>query len=57
MEAIIHDIPATVGRIYIAEAGVFDWGGKYVMVGAIIVVPVCILINLANIKDKFKRKN
>ncbi|MBL4802131.1 MAG: hypothetical protein JKY45_09565 [Emcibacter sp.] len=54
---LIHDIPETVGRIYDTVIGVFEWGGKYVLLGAIIVVPIWILMNLTTIKDKFKRKN
>lgn len=54
---LIHDIPATVGRIYDAAASVFEWGGKYVLLGAIIVVPVWVLMNLTTIKNKFKRKD
>lgn len=54
---LIHDIPATVGRVYDAVASVFEWGGKYVLLGAIIVVPIWVLMNLTTIKDKFKRKN
>ena len=54
---LIHDIPATVGRIYDATVSVFEWGGKYVLLGAIVVVPVWVLMNLTTIKEKFKRKN
>ena len=53
---LIHDIPETLGRIYTAVAGVVEWGGKYVLLGAIIVVPAWLLMNLTNIKDKIKRK-
>ncbi len=54
---LIHDIPETLGRIYDAAVSVFQWGGKYVLLGAIIVVPVWVFTNLSTIKDKFKRKN
>lgn len=54
---LIHDIPETMGRIFNKAIQIFEWGGKYVLLGAIIVVPVWILTNLATIKNKFKRKN
>lgn len=54
---LIHDIPETLGNIYDASISVIEWGGKYVLLGAIIVVPVFILMNLSAIKDKIKRKN
>ena len=54
---LIHDIPETMGRIYNAGISVLEWGGKYVLLGAIIVVPLWIIMNLTAIKDRFKRKN
>lgn len=53
---LIHDIPATIGRIYDATASVFEWGGKYVLLGAIVVIPVWILMNLTTIKDKINSR-
>jgi len=53
---LIHDIPQTMGRIYDAGVRVVEWGGKYVLLGAIVVVPAWILMNLSSIKDKFRRK-
>lgn len=54
---LIHDIPETMGNIYNAAIQLIEWGGKYVLLGAIIVVPVWFFMNLTSIKDKFKRKN
>ncbi len=54
---LIHDIPATMGKIYDVIIGVFEWGGKYVLLGAIIVVPVWIFMNLGRIKGQFKSKD
>jgi len=54
---LIHDIPETLGKIYDALVRLFKWGGKYVLLGAIIVVPAWLLMNLSVIKNKFKRKN
>ncbi len=54
---LIHDIPATMGKIYEVALGAFEWGGKYILLGAIIVVPVWILMNLSSLKSKFKRKD
>lgn len=53
---LIHDIPETIGNIVDAVIGILEWGGKYILLGAIIVVPVWTLMNIAYIKDKFKRK-
>ena len=54
---LIHNIPETLGRIYDAVISFVEWGGKYILLGAIVVVPVWIVMNLSTIKDKFKRKN
>jgi len=54
---LIHDIPDTVSRVYDAVIRLVTWGGKYVLLGAIIVVPVWLLTNLTSLKDKFKRRN
>jgi len=53
---LIHDIPETLGKIYDVVQDIFVWGGKYVLLGAIIVVPIWIVMNLASLKGKFKRK-
>lgn len=54
---LVHDIPATMGRLYDAVVRVVIWGGKYVVLGAIIVVPLWLLMNITSLKDKFKRRN
>jgi len=54
---LIHDIPDTVARVYDAVIRLVTWGGKYVLLGAIIVVPVWLLTNITSLKDKFKRRN
>lgn len=54
---IIHDIPETMRKIYNKIIQFVNWGGKYVLLGAIVVVPVWILMNLTTIRDKFRRKN
>ena len=54
---LIHDIPQTMGQVYDLAASVIEWGGKYILLGAIIVVPVWLVMNLTRLKDKFKRKN
>lgn len=54
---LIHDIPETIGRIYDVAIDVFEWGGRYILLGAIIVVPVWVLMNLTAIKNKIKGKN
>lgn len=54
---LIHDIPETLGNIYQASISAIEWGGKYVLLGAIIVVPVFLIMNVTAIKDKMKRKD
>lgn len=54
---LIHDIPQAVSRIFDAAYRVIEWGGKYVLLGAIVVVPVWVLMNITSLKDKFKGKN
>lgn len=53
---LIHDIPETVARILDKIAEVIKWGGKYILLGAIVVVPVWLIMNLGSLKDKFKQK-
>mgnify|MGYP006909092944 CR=1 FL=1 len=53
---LIHDIPETMARIFDAGVRVVEWGGKYVLLGAIVVVPVWVLMNLSTIKDKFRSR-
>lgn len=54
---LIHNIPETVGKIIDYGISAVKWGGKYVLLGAIIVVPVWIFMNLGSIKNIFRRKN
>jgi H+/gluconate symporter-like permease len=54
---LIQDIPETVGRILDKLFQFISWGGKYILLGAIVVVPVWIIMNIGMIKDKLKRKN
>jgi len=54
---LIHDIPDTMVKIYHLVRDMFNWGIKYVLLGAIIVVPVWILMNLTRLKAKFTRKD
>jgi len=53
---LIHDIPQTMGRIFDATIRLVEWGGKYVLLGAIIVVPVWLLMNLTTLRDRFRRR-
>lgn len=54
---LIHDIPQTIGRVYDLAVGVIEWGGRYILLGAIIVVPVWLVLNLTWLKNRFRRKN
>ncbi|PHZ85825.1 DUF6460 domain-containing protein [Paremcibacter congregatus] len=54
---LIHDIPDTVAQVFDAVVRAIQWGGKYVLLGAIIVVPVWLLMNIGNLKGKFRNKN
>ncbi|MCF6216612.1 MAG: DUF6460 domain-containing protein [Emcibacter sp.] len=54
---LIHDIPETMGKIYEVILAALEWGGKYILLGAIIVVPVWVFMNLGRLKDQFKRKD
>jgi len=53
---LIHDIPQTVAKIYDAAIRIIKWSGKYILLGAIIVVPVWGLMNVTRLKDRFTRK-
>lgn len=53
---IIHDIPETVVNIFNTAVELFTWSGKYILLGAIIVVPLWILMNLPTLKNLFRGK-
>lgn len=51
---LIRNVPETIGKILDAIWSVIEWGIKYIILGAIIVVPVWLLFNLGDIWKKIK---
>ncbi|WP_321389106.1 DUF6460 domain-containing protein [Emcibacter sp.] len=54
---LIKDLPETIGRIVDTAWSGVQWAADYVVLGAIIVVPVWLLMNISNIAGKFKKKD
>lgn len=52
---LIRDVPDTIARILNAVWSVFEWGLKYIFLGAIIVVPVWLLFNISDLWKKFRQ--
>jgi len=53
---LIEDVPDAIGRIFTAVVSVIEWGAKYILLGAVIVVPLWIILNFSKIFDKMRRK-
>ena len=49
---LIENVPDTLGRILEVVLDIINWAGKYVLLGAIIVIPIWILFNIRNIFEK-----
>lgn len=54
---LINDVPETLGRILAVILDVVNWAGKYILLGAIIVIPIWLIFNLRRVFEKlFKSK-
>ena len=54
---LINDVPETLGKIIDVILDVINWAGKYILLGAIIVIPIWFLLDIRTIFDKlFKSK-
>ena len=55
---LINDVPETLGKILEVILDVVNWAGKYILLGAIIVIPIWFLLNIRSIFGKlFKNKS
>ncbi len=55
---LINDVPETLAKIIDVILDVINWAGKYILLGAIIVIPIWFLLNIRTIFDKlFRSKN
>ena len=50
---LINNVPETLGKIIDVILDVFNWAGKYVLLGAIIVIPIWFIFNIRTIFGKF----
>ncbi|MEZ5758465.1 MAG: DUF6460 domain-containing protein [Emcibacteraceae bacterium] len=50
--ALIENVPDTLGRILEVVLDIINWAGKYIILGAIIVIPIWILFNIKTIFQK-----
>ena len=54
---LINNVPETLGKIIDVILDVINWAGKYILLGAIIVIPIWFLLNIRTIFEKlFKSK-
>lgn len=49
---LIQNVPETFGKIIDAILSVINWAGKYVLLGAVIVVPIWFIFNIRTIFGK-----
>ncbi|MDG1437797.1 MAG: DUF6460 domain-containing protein, partial [Emcibacteraceae bacterium] len=55
---LINNVPETLGRIIEVILDVINWAGKYILLGAIIVIPLFVIFNFRTIFGKlFGKKN
>ena len=52
---LINDVPETLGRIQEVILDIVNWAGKYILLGAIIVIPIWLIFNIRSIFGKFFR--
>ncbi|MDA7568690.1 DUF6460 domain-containing protein [Emcibacteraceae bacterium] len=53
---LINNVPETLGRILEVILDVINWAGKYIILGAIIVIPIYIIFNFRTIFAKLFSK-
>ncbi len=53
---LINDVPETLGRILEVILDIVNWAGKYILLGAIIVIPIWLIFNIRSIFDKLFNK-
>ncbi len=53
---LINNVPETLGRILEVILDVINWAGKYIVLGAIIVIPIYIIFNFRTIFAKLFSK-
>ncbi|MBT5187340.1 MAG: hypothetical protein HOH19_02590 [Kordiimonadaceae bacterium] len=53
---LINNVPETLGKIIDVIMDVINWAGKYVLLGAIIVIPIWFIFNIRTIFGKFFKK-
>lgn len=53
---LIENVPETLGRIIDVILDVINWAGKYILLGAIIVIPIYIIFNFRSIFEKLFSK-
>ena len=52
---LINDVPETLGRIQEVILDIVNWAGKYILLGAIIVIPIWLIFNIRSIFGKLFR--
>ncbi|MCC3861336.1 DUF6460 domain-containing protein [Pseudemcibacter aquimaris] len=53
---LINNVPETLGRILEVVLDVINWAGKYILLGAIIVIPIYVIFNFRTIFEKLFSK-
>jgi hypothetical protein len=46
---LLNNVPETLGKIIDVILDVINWAGKYILLGAVIVLPIYIIFNFRNI--------
>jgi len=53
---LIREVPETIGHIFELLWNGLRWAIDYILLGAVIVVPVWLLLNLPGVLEKFRRR-
>lgn len=53
---LLHIIPDAIAGAFRAAQNAVSWGGEYILLGAVIVVPAYLILNITNIMKFFADK-
>jgi hypothetical protein len=53
---LINNVPETLARIIDVILEVINWAGKYILLGAIIVIPIWFIFNIKTIFEKLTNR-
>lgn len=52
---LFENAPQAIAKVFNVVWDTIKWGWQYVVLGAIVVIPVWLLLNIKNIKNRFNK--